>query len=175
MYELITLCLLMRGSTHGYVIAQTINDVIGPIARASNGRIYPLLAQLEEDNYITQIEEQVSDGGRVSKIYSLTEAGRRRFHYLMMDTSSGPREYRERFAFKVTAFDLINASERKQILDHYHAYCQQHISHIQNQLAAIAAGPTVEMPYPRVSLILPHLMEMWQHELAWATALARPS
>src|SRR5437762_13308084 len=103
MYELIILSLLHRGAVHGYLIAGVINDVIGPFARASNGRIYPLLTKLEEDGLVSVKEEATSEGGRVSRSFAITEAGRTRFRQLMLDTSSSPREYRDLFAFKVTA------------------------------------------------------------------------
>src|SRR5262245_45987167 len=102
MYELIILSLLMRGATHGYVIAGVVNDVIGPFARASNGRIYPLLAKLAAEGLIAVSEEATSVGGRLSRSFSITEAGRARFRQLMLDTSATPRVYRDLFAFKVT-------------------------------------------------------------------------
>ena len=48
MYEFIILAQLMNGPAHGYLIAKIINDMIGPFARISYGRLYPLLAKLEE-------------------------------------------------------------------------------------------------------------------------------
>ena len=47
MYEMIILALLARWPLHGYLIAKITNDVLGPYARLSNGRLYPLLAKLE--------------------------------------------------------------------------------------------------------------------------------
>ncbi len=47
MYEFLILSQLMKNSAHGYLIASIINDIIGPYARVSNGRLYPLLAKME--------------------------------------------------------------------------------------------------------------------------------
>ena len=59
MYELIILSLLMRWNAHGYLIASIINDMIGPYAKVSNGRLYPLLARLEEQGLIeTNVETE---------------------------------------------------------------------------------------------------------------------
>ena len=52
MYELMILSILIRQQAHGYLIASIINDIIGPYARLSNGRLYPLLAKLEEAGYV---------------------------------------------------------------------------------------------------------------------------
>src|SRR6266704_2197554 len=42
MYEFIVLAQLMHGPAHGYLIAKIINDVIGPYARLSYGRLQRL-------------------------------------------------------------------------------------------------------------------------------------
>ena len=49
MYELIILALLRYHHFHGYLIAKIINDIVGPYAKISNGRLYPLLAKLEKE------------------------------------------------------------------------------------------------------------------------------
>jgi len=46
-YELIILGLLMRWPMHGYLIAGIIDDIIGPHAKISHGRLYPLLGRME--------------------------------------------------------------------------------------------------------------------------------
>jgi DNA-binding PadR family transcriptional regulator len=173
-YELIILSLLMRGATHGYVIAGVVNDVIGPFARASNGRLYPLLAKLEEDGLIAVHEEATSAGGRVSRSFSITDAGRVRFRRLMLDTSAAPREYRDLFAFKVTAFAEISGADRVAILQHYIEFAQAHVRHLQAQAQdlaqAISYGHTAQQR-GRFGSVFSHLVAVWQHEAAWATVL----
>ena len=82
MYELIILSHLMLQPAHGYMIASIINDMIGPYARISNGRLYPLLAQMEKSGLIKPYSEasagQQSD--RQLRTYEITEAGRKRFY-----------------------------------------------------------------------------------------------
>src|SRR5215472_4008569 len=58
MYELVILGFLMRMPYHGYLIAKIINDMIGPFARLSNGRLYPLLAKLEQEGLISPAPEE---------------------------------------------------------------------------------------------------------------------
>jgi DNA-binding PadR family transcriptional regulator len=99
MYEIMVLAVLMQGQGHGYLIAKIINDIIGPYARVSSGRLYPLLAKLEQSSLITTVDEPVSrqQGNRQLHIYKITDAGRLRFRALMEDISSNPGEYRELF------------------------------------------------------------------------------
>lgn len=174
MYELIILSLLMRGATHGYVIGGVINDVIGPFARASNGRLYPLLTKLEEDGLISVHEETTSEGGRTSRTFAITEAGKQRFRHLMLDTSSTPREYRELFAFKVTAFDQIEPSERKQLLEHYIEFARAHVRHLEAQARDIESASNYRhAPEHRTRFadVFQHLVAVWLGEAEWASKL----
>ncbi len=59
MYELIILSQLMVQPAHGYMIAKIINDMIGPYARISNGRLYPLLSKLEKSGLIDPVKERL--------------------------------------------------------------------------------------------------------------------
>ena len=174
MYELIILSLLMRGATHGYVIAGVINDVIGPFARASNGRIYPLLTKLEEDGLVTVHEEATSEGGRTSRAFRITERGRVRFRQLMLDTTPGPREYRDLFAFKVTAFAELTRADRVVLLQHYVDFAQAHVRHLELQAQDIAEASTyghTREQRRRFSSVFRHLLSTWRQEAAWAGEL----
>src|SRR5690348_5750221 len=140
MYELIILSLLVRFPAHGYLIAHIINDIIGPYARMSNGRLYPLLAKLEEGGLIETYEEvdQERRGERTSRKYRITDEGRRRFHTLMMDTTSNPGEYQRIFLQKMTVLHLLKPSERLYLIDHYINYCQAHVLHLTSEREGLA-------------------------------------
>ena len=174
MYELIVLSLLSRGATHGYVISSVINDVVGPIARASNGRVYPLLTKLEEDGQIEVQAEDRSEGGRVSRTFAITPSGRARFRQLMLDTTSSPREYREVFSFKVTAFDQIERSDRVALLEHYVEFARAHVRHLELQgrdLATSSSYGHSAAQRARFSSVFAHLVSGWEREVAWATKM----
>src|SRR6266481_3088918 len=70
-YEFLILSHLMKNSAHGYLIAHIINDIIGPYARLSNGRLYPLLAKLEQAGLIAVRTEPASapPGDRQLRVY----------------------------------------------------------------------------------------------------------
>src|ERR1700686_4266411 len=92
LYEFILLAQLMNGPAHGYLIAKIINDIIGPFARISYGRLYPLLAKLEENGLIAADIDTASrkQRDRQLRIFSITDAGRMRFQLLMNDTGLNP-------------------------------------------------------------------------------------
>lgn len=172
MYELIILSLLMRNPAHGYLIARVINDIIGPVARASNGRIYPLLARLVESGLVQITEEEAE--GRQTRTYAITEAGRRRFHALMTETEVSPREYQELFSFKVTVFALISPAERRSLIQHYREFCLAHIRHLQGALQMLAQGGR-EGPPPahaaNLLSVLQHRLHQWELEANWTESL----
>ena len=99
LYEFIILAQLMYGHAHGYLIAKIINDMIGPYARLSYGRLYPLMAKMEQNGLIAA--ESKAPGGqkgdRQMRVYTITDAGRIRFHHLMSDTTSSPGDYQKLF------------------------------------------------------------------------------
>ena len=144
MYELIILSLLMRQPAHGYLIAKIINDIIGPYAKVSNGRLYPLLSRLEVEGLIEADDATVEthQGERRVRSYKITELGRKRFHQLMLDTTSNPGDYQRLFTHKVSAFHFLLSAERLYLIDHYINYCEAHVLHLRAEAADFAR----EMP-----------------------------
>lgn len=185
MYEFIILAQLMNGPAHGYLIAKIINDIIGPYARISPGRLYPLLAKLEQNGLIAPAsgKEGEQQGDRPMRIYKITEVGRMRFHTLMKDTASSPGEYQRLFGYKVTAFAHISPAERLRLIDHYTNYCQAHIFHLQGESDALvdeaALVANFDFEYQRVDPytletilnMMQHAIDQWQRELDWARSL----
>jgi DNA-binding PadR family transcriptional regulator len=192
MYEFIILSQLMHGPAHGYLIAKIINDMIGPSARISYGRLYPLLAKLEQNGLIAAERAAASgqQGDRQLRIYTITEAGRVRFKVLMSDTGSSPGEYQKLFAYKVTAFGFITPAERLRLIDHYINYCQAHVFHLQTEAEVqvrqvgmvedmAREAPEMAHAIPQVDSysietivnVIQHTIEEWQLELEWARSL----
>ena len=192
MYEFIILAQLMHGPAHGYLIAKIINDMIGPYARLSPGRLYPLLAKLEQGGLIAADTKAQSGqhGDRQLRIYKITEAGRMRFQVLMSDAGSSPGEYQRLFAYKVSAFGFITPVERLRLTDHYMNYCQAHVFHLQaeaedlvRQTAEIndlwREAPQLAHGFPHMDSyslesdvnVMQHFIDQWQLELEWARSL----
>ncbi len=131
MYELIILSLLMRFPLHGYLIAHIANDIVGPWAKISNGTLYPLLSKLEQNSLIALVSDDgaTTQGERSTRTFRITDAGRKRFHKLMLDTTANIGDYQRMFYLKVPYLDLLQARERLHLLNHYLSYCQACILH----------------------------------------------
>lgn len=190
MYEFIILAQLMRGRAHGYLIAKIINDMIGPYAHLSPGRLYPLLAKMEQDGLIAVDTDAQSNrsGNRQLRIYRITDAGRMRFQVLMHDTSSNQGDYRTHFLQKVCMFDFISLAGRLRLIDHYINYCQTHIFHLQTEIEEMKQEPYDTEPSSKTSRdylstrsrdfayvlkVMHHYIAQWQIELDWAWDLRR--
>lgn len=201
MYELIIFSLLMRAPRHGYLLAKITNDKIGPWARVSNGTLYPLLARLERDGYITtsdgasgcdeegaprssSVESGATD--RTCRRYTITARGRQRFHALMLDTTSNLSDYQRVFRQKVPALHLLAPAERNYLLDHYLSYCETCILHyerVARDLERKASVPAMvegvegrelvqQLPAHEAGLlVVARQAEEWRAELAWARGL----
>jgi DNA-binding PadR family transcriptional regulator len=174
MYELIILSFLIRSPMHGYLIARIINDMIGPYARFSNGRLYPLLAKLEEEGLIVAYTEPIDThkGERQLRCYEITEEGRKRFHDLMMDTTSNPGDYQRLFLHKVPYLEFLKPTERIYLIDHYVNYCQAHILHLTAEKEDLARTKHMSLPQLDVTLnVMQHMIDQWKLELDWANSL----
>jgi DNA-binding PadR family transcriptional regulator len=178
MYELIILSLLMRGPIHGYLISKIINDIIGPIAKVSHGWLYPRLAKLEQEGLIVAALEgnEERQGERQLRTYQITEDGHKRFHQLMMDTTSNPGEYPKFFWQKVPFLEYLHPAERLHLIDHYINYCQTHILHLKAQAKNLIEG---EMQYHALDMaqleatlhVLRRSTSQWQVDLEYANSL----
>jgi DNA-binding PadR family transcriptional regulator len=171
MYELIILSFLMRNPMHGYLIAKILNDIIGPFAKVSNGRLYPLLAKLQEGGLIVA-EKGESDhhGDRRQRAFAITDTGQQRFHQLMMDTTSNPGEYQRLFWLKLPSLEFLQPIERLYLLDHYLNYCQAHIFHFANEMddlvRRVANTPFMTPEQLEATLcVMRHSMKSWQLEI----------
>ena len=172
MYELMILAYLMRGPMHGYLIAKIINDIIGPFARVSNGRLYPLLTKLEADGLIVPAEVPSQGRGheRHSRAFQITKAGCERWHQLMLDTTSNPGDYRDIFWVKVQFFEFLQSAEQVYLVEHYINFCQTHIFHLigeRDDLAREAPAKGFLTPHQlEITLTtMQHLQDRWHLEM----------
>ena len=178
MYELIILSLLMRMPMHGYLIVKITNDQIGPWAKISSGTLSTILNKLEQTGLIAVIsaENDLPRSGRHLRTYMITEEGRKRFHQLMMDTSSNLGEYQKFFHHKLVYVDLLRPDERLLLINHYINYCHTIILHTQTEMESIV-HELADRPDPvfleNVLRIMKHTEQLWQAEFDWASNIRK--
>ena len=74
--DLLILRTLVRGSNHGYGIAQRVKELSREVFQVGESSLYPALQRLTLDGYI-KAEWGVSENNRRARFYTLTAAGRR--------------------------------------------------------------------------------------------------
>src|SRR5262249_15902839 len=74
--DLLVLKTLQSGPTHGWDIAQRIQQVSQDVRRVGEGSLYPALHRLEAQGWIAS-EWGASENNRKAKYYKLTAAGRK--------------------------------------------------------------------------------------------------
>ena len=74
--DLLILRVLQHQSTHGWGIAQQIQQLSRDVLQIQQGSLYPALRRLEERGWI-DAEWGTSDNNRRARFYRLTAAGRR--------------------------------------------------------------------------------------------------
>ena len=74
--DLLILRTLVRGSYHGYGIAQRVKELSRDVFQVGESSLYPALQRLTLDGYI-KAEWGVSENNRRARFYTLTAAGRK--------------------------------------------------------------------------------------------------
>src|SRR5258706_6117584 len=74
--DLLVLKVVALGPSHGYAIAQRLQQISRDFFQVHQGSLYPALHRLEHRGWL-QAEWKESDTGREAKFYSLTKKGRR--------------------------------------------------------------------------------------------------
>ena len=74
--DMLVLKIVALGPSHGYAIAQRLQQISKDFFRVHQGSLYPALHRLEDRGWL-QAEWRQSETGREAKFYSLTKKGRR--------------------------------------------------------------------------------------------------
>ena len=74
--DLLIMRIVGQEPTHGWAIAQRIQQISSELLKVQQGSLYPALHRLEHQGWIRS-KWGSSDNGRRAKFYSLTAAGRR--------------------------------------------------------------------------------------------------
>jgi transcriptional regulator len=76
--DMLVLKVVALGPSHGYAIAQRLQQISKDFFEVHQGSLYPALHRLEERGWL-QAEWKESETGREAKFYSLTKKGRKQF------------------------------------------------------------------------------------------------
>jgi PadR family transcriptional regulator PadR len=75
--DMLVLKVVALGPSHGYAVAQRLQQISKDFFRVHQGSLYPALHRLEDRGWL-QAEWRESETGREAKFYSLTRKGRKK-------------------------------------------------------------------------------------------------
>lgn len=108
---------LSWGAQTGYGLRKVIDGSVSNFWSESYGRIYPMLSQLVEEGLATSREER-TPGGRPTKTYEITEAGRRALD-AWYEESPAPGPRRNELLLKLFFAARSEAASPKKMLTEY--------------------------------------------------------
>jgi PadR family transcriptional regulator len=74
--DMLILKVVARGPTHGYAIAQRLQQMSKDVLQVQQGSLYPALHRLEKRGWV-RAEWAASETGREARFYALTRVGRK--------------------------------------------------------------------------------------------------
>ncbi|KAA6462973.1 helix-turn-helix transcriptional regulator [Acidobacteria bacterium AB60] len=142
MYDLFLLGKLMERPWYGYEFHQALNAFVGPMRQVSWGTIYPTLRRLEQEGTIrrTSTPADLADK-RGRQRYSITPAGRLKFHDLMDPEHLKGADYRDIFRIMLGNFSRVKPEKRRHLIEGYLERLAAVIRHAEEMAKRVKSGP----------------------------------
>lgn len=134
MIELLILYVLSEKELTMYAVLKHIIDNFGSFTQPSFGAIKPALTRLEKSGFIRS-RKAMSDGGKLSGFYSITQDGRTEFKKLILEKiSNNPLQFHSTCAIKISCASYLAQDERKALFYELKSKAQEHKFTAENTL-----------------------------------------
>lgn len=98
-----------------YGLLKYITDEFGAYTKPSFGAIKPALNRLEDSGFVKS-RKTISDGGKQSGFYEITQGGRNELKKLLMEKISGnPLQFASTSKIKISCSGYLSNEERKNL------------------------------------------------------------
>lgn len=115
MTELLILYVLLKRDLTMYAVQKHIEDVFAPYTKPSFGALNPALKRLVEKGYLSS-RKMLSDGGKLSVYYSITNQGRAELSRLILeDLSDNPLQFYSNARIKIACADVLSVDEKRRL------------------------------------------------------------
>lgn len=134
MIELLILYVLSEKELTMYAVLKHITDNFGAYTQPSFGAIKPALTRLEKSGFIRS-RKAMSDGGKLSGFYSITQEGREELKKLILEKiSNNPLQFQSTCAIKLSCASYLAQDERQQLFFQLKSKAQEHKYTAENTL-----------------------------------------
>jgi DNA-binding PadR family transcriptional regulator len=134
MIELLILYILSGKEMTMYAVLKHILDNFGAFTQPSFGAIKPALSRLEKSGFIRS-RKAMSDGGKLSGFYAITQEGREELKKLLLEkVSANPLQFQSTCAIKLSCASYLAQDERKDLFFQLKSKAQEHKFKAENTL-----------------------------------------
>lgn len=134
MIELLILYILSEKEMTMYAVLKYIVDVFGAYTKPSFGAIKPALTRLEKSGFIRS-RKAMSDGGKLSGFYLITQDGREELKKLILEkVSNNPLQFHSIAKIKLSCASYLAKDERNELFFQLKSKAQEHMSTTENIL-----------------------------------------
>ena len=121
MIDLMILFVLLKRDLTMYAIKKHIADKFAPFTNPSFGALKPALVRLEKSKAVTS-SKIMSDGGKLSALYSITDDGIKTLKNLLLEPfSKNPIQFVSDAKVKLCCASFLSSQDLKQLLENIKA------------------------------------------------------
>lgn len=156
MIEILILYVIHKREKTIYSIRKDIIELFGTFTVPSIGTIYPALQRLLKANAVA-LNERMTEGGRKSSYFSITNKGLDYFKELFFDSAStNPSLFYTQLQARLGTMGLLNTEERKRFIDEFSKKIEMAQFDIENKLK----DEFIELDYYQTQLLKRTLKEL---------------
>lgn len=134
MIEILILYIIHNREKTIYSIRKEIIEIFGNFTKPSLGTIHPALKRLLSLNAV-QVCDKMSEGGKKSSYYLITQEGKKVFKELFFkDCSKNPSLFYAQLQARFGTLGLLNESDRNQFLDNIVKILERYSFEMNNKL-----------------------------------------
>ena len=117
MIEILILYVIFNREKTIYSIRKEIIELFGTFTKPSLGTIYPALKRLLDKKHV-HLTERMSDGGKKSSYYLITDSGRKYFKELFFsDISENPSLFYNQTQARFATLSILTEEEKNKFLE----------------------------------------------------------
>ena len=132
MINLLILFVLIKRDLTMYAIRKHIKDKFAPFTNPSFGALKPALVKLEKEGFIT-CAKVMSDGGKLSVFYSVTDNGLKELRRLLLKPFSvNPVQFLSDARIKLSCLSFLSDSDAAELFEQIKAGAYLHRKNAQN-------------------------------------------
>lgn len=117
MIEILILYVLNKREKTIYSIRKDIIEYFGTFTKPSLGTIHPALKRMLGKNYVN-VQDRMSEGGKKSSYYSITDAGKKYFNELFLsEISANPSLFHNQIQSRFATLSMLPDNLKIEFLD----------------------------------------------------------